>query len=100
MDESGEDDLAERIKKFLRGPRCLSPGQPPTDELMEQWVDGRLSRDPLAADKIEAAIKFSTERVEKAGAIAERPGPAQDARNCYFKRADILRDILRSLRNG
>src|ERR1700751_5989937 len=51
MDEFGVNDWPQTIEKFLRGPRCLSHGQRPIDELMRQWVDGVLSHDSAAGNK-------------------------------------------------
>src|SRR5262245_9619561 len=95
MDQAAAGDLGGRLRQFRRGPRCISRGQPPTDKLMQQWVDGVLSRDPLARKKIAVAIRFSISKVAKADATAQLSGPAQDARHCYAQRVDILDAIQR-----
>jgi hypothetical protein len=91
-------DLRGRIEKFLHGPRCIRPGQPPIDALMQQWVDGALSCDPAASDKLKVAIQFSLAQVAEADAASELSGPEKDARYCYVRRAEILAAIERALR--
>ncbi len=87
--------LREQIEKFLRGSRCVMCGQPPIDELMRSWLDGFLSQDPAAGEKIETAIKFSIAYVAAADARGPMSGPKRDARNCYARRAQILELIAR-----
>jgi len=82
MIKSPTSDLRERIEKFLRGSRCLSRGQPPIDELMQKWLDGVLSDDPAASDRLRVAIEFSLARVAAADARAPLSGPELDAHWC------------------
>lgn len=100
MDESLVDTLRHTIEKHLRGPLCASRGMPPTDGLMRQWVNGVLSRDPEARNKLRCAIEFSRAKVAEADAAAPLSGPAQDARSCYAKRVEILEAIERAVTHG
>jgi hypothetical protein len=100
MHESSASELRDRIEHFLRGPRCLSRGQPRIDELMQQWIDGVLASDPAASTKLKAAIEYSLAEVAKADATAALSRPASDARNSYANRAHILSSIERAMTDG
>ncbi len=99
--DAGQSEPAIRIDaesaQFLHGSRCLSPGQPPIDELMQQWLDGVLSRDPAASSKLKVAIEFSLAKAGEADSTEAPPGAARDAMNCYAVRAAILRSIERAI---
>src|SRR5262249_24727468 len=98
--ETAVRKLEDRIRTFLRGPRCLSRGQPPIDELMEEWLDGVLGRDPEAGRKLTGALEFCRAKVAQADAAARLTGPERDARLCFAARAELLRDIQRGLRES
>jgi hypothetical protein len=66
---------------------------------MQQWVDGVLSNDPAASDKLKTAIEFSHAMVAEADAAAPLSGAGQNARNCHVKRAEILEAIEREIRD-